>query len=245
MSVRCLVLCACLALAACGNGSASTADATSYPDGCAPVAALPAGATPTVATYPTIIIRDKSADPSFIHGACGASPGLDFDCAGLYRGGKLIAVVNSAVYLPASATGCVDLHTAATAAEGPLDGHVFQDSSQDSGYISLNGGALQLTFGGCNSGSSILDCDGQGITMPVQSGDEIDVWEVDSNYLLNSDTAADGNAWSGCTCYADEFELNLWPAPGDGSGAVLLPTRCDANPANGKWYAGSSTIHVP
>ncbi len=249
MSVRWLLALALVATAAvaCDSTASPQSDAAAYADGCGPVSdaiSAASDSTATVPSYTGIVIRDRSADPSFINGKCGASPGMDLDCVGLWRAGKLIAVgmPNAATYTAPPPPSCANAHDVTATATGPLDGHMGADSTQDSGYISLNGGAIAIQFGACNSGTTILDCDGLGGAVTLLSGDEIDVWEIDANYFANSDTAADGNAWDGCPCYAGEYEVDLRPTAG---AAIVLPTRCDANSADGRSYAGSHTVKVP
>lgn len=254
MSVRLTIALVFVAasLAACTGTSSADQDAVSG-DGCG-TGAGPSDAvgdadsgTATAALFTSIVIRDRSADPAFINGKCGASPGTDLDCVGLYRGGKLIAVgmPGTATYTSAQVNSCANTHNASTSAEGPLDGYMTADNAKDSGYISLNGGALEIQFGACKTGIHITNCDGRGDLVAIESGDEIDVWEVDRNYLTASGTGADGHAWDGCACYADEYEVDLRPTAHSGAGAVVLPTSCDANSADKKGYAGSMTIKVP
>ena len=126
----------------------------------------------------------------------------------------------------------------AASAAGPLDGHVYA-SNPDTGYISLNGGSLEIQFGACVTGSTITDCDGAGSVVEVMSGDEIDVWEVDGSYKAGSGTAADGNAYAGCACYADEYQVDLRPAIGSEAGSVYVPS--DPN----QYDKGSMTVKVP
>lgn len=191
-------------------------------------------------TYKSIVIVDKSADPKFINGACGSSPGTDLDAVGLYRGGKLIGVgkPGSANYDKSAATSCtVDAgKSAATSAEGPLDGHVYA-SKPDTGYISLNGGSIEIQFGACKTGTKITDCDGAGDIVDIMSGDEIDVWEVDGSYKAGSGSPADGNAYDGCVCYSDEYNVSVRVSKGVDAGSLWLP-------ATGT-YKGATTVKIP
>ncbi len=239
-----------MVLAACGATTAADGDAT---DGTSSDATTGDTATDTAmgdmsmgTTYKSIVIWDKSADPSFINGKCGSSPGADIDAVGLYRAGKLIAVgkPGTASYVTSAASTCTDTKNIPSTAEGPLNGHVYA-SNPDTGYISLNGGSLEIQFGACVTGTKITDCDGAGALTEVMSGDEIDVWEVDTSYKAGSGTAADGNAYSGCVCYADEYEVDARPAVGVDTGSVALPKAGDGNSADKKWYAGSTTVKIP
>lgn len=252
MSCRLLFACT-LFVASCAGSVSTDADASASRDGCGPSAASSdaigdvSAPAPATATYAAVVIRDKSADPAFINGKCGASPGMDLDCVGLYRADKLIAVgkPGTGTYLPTLPTVCGNPHDVTASADGPLDGFAYADNAQDSGYISLNGGAIELQFGACQTGSNITNCDGKGDPVLIESGDQIDVWEVDRNYLTGSGTGADGHAWDSCTCYAGEYTVELRPKVGDGTGAVPLPTFCDVNSPDGKVYVGSMTVNVP
>ena len=236
-----------MVLAACGATTAADGDAT---DGTGSDATTGDTATDTAmgdmsmtATYKSIVIVDKSADPAFINGACGKSPGTDLDAVGLYRAGKLIAVgkPGTANYDKSNATSCaVDANSdkaKATSAEGPVNAHVYPGATPDTGYICLNGGSLEIQFGACVTGSKITDCDGAGALVDVMSGDEIDVWEVDQSYKTGSGTAADGLADSSCVCRADEYNVSVRMAVGQDKDSLWLP-------ATGT-YAGSFTVKIP
>jgi hypothetical protein len=236
-------------LAACGATTNADGDATDGTGSDATVGNDTAGTdqdTMAMPTYKSIVIWDKSADPSFINGKCGSSPGADIDAVGLYRGGKLIAVgaTGTAKYVTSSASTCDNKKNLQASAEGPLNGHVFA-SNPDTGYISLNGGSIELQFAACKTGTTISDCDGAGALVDVMSGDEIDVWEVDGSYKAGSKTPADGNAYDGCVCYSDEYQLDARPTVGVDTGSVALPKAGDGNSADKKWYAGSTTVKVP
>lgn len=245
-----LSLASAMVLSACGATTSSDGDAT---DGTGSDATTGDTASDTAmgdmsmaVTYKSIVIWDKSADPSFINGKCGSSPGADIDAVGLYRGGKLIAVgkPGTAKYVSSAASTCDNKKNIETTAAGPLDGHVFEKTA-DTGYISLNGGSLEIQFGACKTGTKISDCDGGGDIVEIMSGDEIDVWEVDTSYKTGSGTAADGNAYDGCVCYADEYQVDARPSVGVDTGSIALPKAGEGNSADKKWYAGSTTVKIP
>lgn len=224
-------------LAACGTTASTSGDATTDGTGSDATTGTDdtsTGDTVTTKTYKAILIADKSADPTFANGKCGSSPGSDIDAVGLYRGGKLIAVgkVGSANFDTSKATTCADTKNDPKSAEGPLDGHVYA-SKPDTGYISLNGGSIELQFGACKTGTKITDCDGAGDLVAVQSGDEIDVWEVDTSYKAGGTGPAAGNAYDGCVCYADEYEVDIRTDKGVDAGSIVLTG------------AGSKTLTVP
>jgi hypothetical protein len=250
MPVR-LAVCLCLvvALAACGGGtSAADLDAAEVREGCGPTA--DAGTAAEV-TYAAITIRDRSPAAAPVNGVCDPRPGMDLDCVGLYRNGSLIAVglssaTTPAIFEPAANAPCANPHAVTASAAGPLDGHVFADTTQDSGYLSLNGGSLRIQFAACTvSTSNITNCDGAGDWVAIRSGDEIDVWQIDQNYLTESRTAAEGNAWAGCTCAPDAYEVDLLRDLANPTQQVVLPTFCEANSPTGNWYFGSHTVVVP
>ncbi len=233
-------------LTACGattsaDGDATGSDATTGTDATGTDAAT--GDTGPAVTYKSVVIWDKSQDPGYINGKCGASPGTDLDAIGLYRNNVLIGVgkPGTAIYTaPATASPCtVDAgKSKASSAEGPLDAHVYA-SSPDTGYISLNGGSLEMQFGACVSGTTITTCDGAGALIDILPGDQLDVWEVDTTYKAGSGTPADGNAYSGCVCYADEYQVDLRPTLGSEAGSVYVPS--DPN----QYDKGSMTVAVP
>ncbi len=259
------------ALAACGTTTSADGDATDGTGSDATVGADTTGDTATgdattgdtttgdtvaTATFKSIVIWDKSQEKV---DKCGTGPGTDLDAVGLYRAGKLIAVgaTGTAAYTAPvtplkdkAGTSCVagDGKNSAASAEGPLDAHVYASKS-DTGYISLNNGSLEIQFAACKTGTKITDCDGAGALVEIQSGDEIDVWEVDAAYKSGSSTPADGNAYgnftdapgtaNSCACYADEYQLDLRPTMGSEAGSVYVPASAT------DYNKGSKTIKVP
>lgn len=198
---------------------------------------------PTGATYQSIVIWDKSQDPGYINGKCGTSPGTDLDCVGLYRGGTLIAVGKpgtASFVAPAVASPCTVTanKSQASAAEGPLDAHVYA-SDPDTGYISLNGGSLEIQFGACVSGTTITDCDGAGAVVPIQTGDQVGIWEVDGTYKAGGSDPQSGNAFDGCVCYADQYQVDFRPTVGSELGSAYVPSDPNA------YDVGTTKITAP
>lgn len=184
------------------------------------------GADTTVAkkTFKSIVVWDKSEDPAFRNGKCGSSPGTDLDAVLLYRGGKLIAAakVGSASYDTSKATTCDNKKNIASSAEGPVNGKVFA-SNPDTGYISLNGGSIELQFGACSSTTEdVTKCDGAGALVEIMDGDQIDFYEVDTAYKPGSKTAMDGFAYDGCVCYKDQYQVDLRVDKGVDAGSMVL-----------------------
>ena len=175
-------------------------------------------------TYKSIVVWDKSEDPAFRNGKCGSSPGTDLDAVMLYRGQKLIGAgkVGSATYAPAEPVStCANTKNNAANAEGPVNGKVFA-SNPDTGYISLNGGSVELQFGACSTATEdVTKCDGAGAVIDIQEGDELDFYEVDTYYKPGSKTAMDGFAYDSCVCYQDQYQVKLYAAVGTGTGVVL------------------------
>jgi len=191
-------------------------------------------------TYKSIVIFDKSEDPTFVNGKCGSSPGSDIDAVALYRNNVLIAVgkPTSANYDTSKASTCDNKKNIASTVEGPLNGHVYA-SQPDTGYLSLNGGSVEIQFGKCGAGTDVLTCDGSGELVAVEDGDEIDVYEVDTTYKASGGGPEKGNAYDGCVCYADEYVVNLRTEKGLDAGSIVITTAKDGTP-----LAGSKTLSV-
>ena len=162
-----------------------------------------------------------------------AQPGPDIDAVGLYRTGadntkRLIGVARPAaesVTFAAASSACpLNEHASPSAASGRLDG------ANNGGFFSLNGGTLELKFGACSPDQKdMLSCDGKGETLTLQSGDEIDVYEIDQWY---ADT---GHMPQTCSCVAEYYELNLRGDFGGKDGQVCL----------GRYKGTTSHIRVP
>ena len=189
-----------------------------------------AGDTTAAATYKSIVVWDKSTDPPKDKaGKCTASPGTDLDAVALYgKDGKLKGVIKpgTAVYVESKTSECkADITTAkgkAASVEGPLDGKVVATGS-DSGYLSLGGGSVEFQIGACTKGTTVSDCDGAGAVVEIVSGDELDVYEVDTSYKKGGTGPQAGNAADICVCYADEYLIDLRPTLGSDTGSKSLP----------------------
>ena len=119
--------------------------------------------------------------------------------------------------------------------EGPPDGLV-QAVGDDAGYLSLNAGTLQIQVG---------DVTGTGPAKPLQSGDYIQVFEVDKTYI------ASGSAPATCSCLPEHFTVFLQTA--SGSLLSLAPvvidqawnTTCTALTALSTEGCGTTMFQVP
>jgi hypothetical protein len=138
----------------------------------------------------------------------GTGPGADIDSIDLVRGTQVIGVGlrASAVFSegqpgttndPCETCGSAMTNckysgaTVAARAEGIPDGKV-NESTDDIGYIALNGGLLWLQIGQLNGNSPVQD---------IQSGDKIVVHEVDKSYI------AEGSAFAGCLCAPEKYAV--------------------------------------
>jgi hypothetical protein len=119
--------------------------------------------------------------------------------------------------------------------EGPPDGFV-QSVGDDAGYFSLNAGTLQIQIG---------DLTGAGPAKQLQSGDYIQVYEVDQTYI------ASGSAPATCTCLPEHYTVSLQSAAG-----TVLPlqpvvidqatnTTCTALTALSTEGCGTTMFMVP
>ena len=152
--------------------------------------------------------------------ACGASnnPGSDIDAVALIRGGKVIGYgsMESSTYFTPGQTGdeCANgscsggtckyatvggVFTQADLVArtlGPPNAVIGNKSSDDTGYMSLNGGTLQLQIG---------DTNGKGSAQTIKSGDQIKVFEVDQS--LKNDT-------NGCVCTPEHYQVVIQTSAG-------------------------------
>jgi hypothetical protein len=227
-----------LGLGACG-GSDSEPDAGTTPTTSDAGAADAASAVDTAAAvdtapaapqYTWVAIQDHN-DPAT---ACATNgPGTDVDAVELSRGGVVIGyglkgtatfTANATPYCAPKSCGAgrdavckyavgSSVYTQAQLqafAEGPKDGKVFADVT-DTGYISLNGGTLQMQIG---------DQTGAGTAQVLQTGDVIKVYEVDQTYVSS------GDAFAGCLCAPESFVVSLQSADGQ-SVVALKPTKIE------------------
>jgi len=196
---------------------------------------------PKAKTFKAIVIWDKSEDPGYIDGKCGSSPGSDIDAVMLYRNGKLIGAgkVGTTNYSASASSSCDNKKNIAASAEGPVNGHVYA-SSPDTGYISLNGGSIELQFGACSTATQdATKCDGKGALIDVEPGDQIDIYEVDASYKPGTGTIVEGFAYAGCVCYSDEYQVDLRVDKGVDAGSVALPSS-----AKGLIFKGTEAYPV-
>lgn len=214
----------CIAGRKCVNGFCQDPDAIGA---CTPLAADAV----LSGSYPVLAITDRAVlTPSDC--SATAQPGADIDAVGLYRNGVLVAVgrvqapASSSTFLYTPASGACNLneHASPTTATGP------RDATGNVGFFSLNGGTLELQFAGCGNGAtSIEECDGKGEPVVPQSGDEIDVYEVDKWY---SDT---GRMPATCKCEGEKYELDLRTSLDVSVGQVCL----------GQYSGTTAQIRVP
>ena len=90
------------------------------------------------------------------------------------------------------------------------DGQVNPGSADDVGYLSLNGGTLQIQIG---------DLTGAGAAQEIMKGDQIKVYEVDKTYI------SDGYAPANCSCLPEHYTVSLQSAKG--AIVPLTPTLLD------------------
>ncbi|MGA7744931.1 MAG: hypothetical protein WBP56_07665 [Polyangia bacterium] len=197
------------------------------------------GSTPetgAAAAYTYVFIRDREFEqPNF---SCSASdaPGTDIDTVGLIRNNTVVGYTmkESAAFTPenvacaptdcagenckyASSSTTFSQTTLVSWTEGPPDAVVNQ-SGDDSGFMSLNGGSLQFQIG---------DLLGNGPAQTIRSGDQIKVFEVDP-------TPAHYQLWvqNGST------SLQLNPAQFDPANSAT----CGATPAPGETLGCGTTV---
>ncbi len=168
--------------------------------------------------------------------AATVQPGADIDAVGLYRPDsngvlRLIAVGHpgSASWLaPAVATPHCTTNTYAdpATATGPRD-----QSGDAKNFMSLNGGTLLLQLGLCSqpTQTEITTCDGAGAVVALQSGDELDIYEIDDYYV------AMGRMPATCACPPEDFQVSVQQDPSSTDDPVCL----------GLYTGTTSHIHVP
>jgi hypothetical protein len=197
--------------------------------------------TTTKQTFKSVLIFDKSEDPTFVNGKCGSSPGSDIDAIALWR--KIgttwtlmgVGKAGSANYDTSKASTCDNKKNIPASSEGPINGKVFK-SNPDTGYISLNGGSLELQIGACQSATEDEStCDGAGAIVDIMDGDQLDVFEVDKTYLPTGEGLQKGFAYDGCVCYADEYQVMLRTEKGVDAGSIFL------GDAGGSTYKGTQS----
>jgi hypothetical protein len=204
------------------SGPDASADATCQPDTTAKSEATSdaaaadmggdASAT-TSNTWATVVVTDKTKESD-----CKktTAPGAEIDAIAVYRKDQLIGVVavGSAVVIGTLQPTCGNNAFAnASTVEGPIDG------SESKGVFALNGGGVEVAFGGCSACTAhVADCDGKGDPVALQPGDELDVYELDTWHVGKLATAGK------CTCTSDPYEVKTRRKAGSDDGAFVLGT---------------------
>lgn len=156
------------------------------------------GSTPDTtpaSAYTFVFIRDKESDQFTFSCSATNAPGTDIDAVALIRKGQTVGYLlkGSAIFtaenvacIPSECSGqdCTYASSGSPVSdaqlisrtEGPPDA-VVRGSTNDTGYMSLNGGSLQFQIG---------DVLGKGPAQVLSSGDRIQVYEVDQRYKTAS-----------------------------------------------------------
>ncbi len=177
-----------------GDGSTASGDGSGADAG-------PLDVAPTPKTWSWVAIYDDTKT------CAGTGPGADIDAVALYRKGKLLGVgrPGSVQYVPPPLESCkLNGHNKEfdqAACAGPLGD--IDPVELAHGYLSLGGGWMAMQIGACaGAGKSLHDCDGLGEAIILQSGDEIDVYEVDTWYL-NTKNPKTGKPYITAQCKCD------------------------------------------
>ena len=211
-----------LGLAGCSAAEVSeeATDAGVTRDGSAPAdtAAAPG--------YTYVVIRDKESEQSTFSCNATNSPGTDIDAVALIRKDRVVGYLmkgtailtpESVTCAPAACSGqdCTYASSSFTIGEtelvsrteGPPDA-VVRGSTDDSGYMSLNGGSLQFQIG-----DGLAD----GPPQAISSGDRIEVYEVDQRYKTTSNAS---------NCTPEHYQLFVQTAASES--LQLHPVQFDA-----------------
>jgi hypothetical protein len=196
--------------AACGSGVVESAPV----DGGADASSVDSGVP---YKFVTIIDVERKVITSF---SCGGSngPGSDIDAVALIRGGKTIGYgsLDCPAYFTPSQTGdectkgscsggsCRYATVEGTFTQteliartmGPPNAVVSKSSTDDTGYLSLNGGTLQMQVG---------DSNGKGSAQTIKSGDQIKVFEVDQSQKTDA---------NGCVCTPEHYQVFIQDSAG-------------------------------
>ena len=222
-----------LGLAACSGSSGGDVDAAYSP--------LPDLAPAIVDTAPTAIDTAPVPEPltwlsiqDTEQNACSSNgPGSDIDAVELYDATGVLGVgmAGSARFTDnpmgnaCDNTDCpggnckyaaisltISRATLVAYTEGPADAQVLK-VGDDSGYLSLNAGTLEIQIG---------DPTGAQPAQTLKSGDYIKVFEVDQSYL------ASGAAYSGCVCAPEHYTVTALSATGN-TKVPLTAVQLDTN----------------
>ena len=232
-----------LGLGGCGSNTTDTPDTAPYyvPDAyvapttdaaVTPVsdAAVATDTTPITADpYIWVVIQDTEQNACSTNG-----PGADIDAVALVANtgaavGTVLGYGINATFTPnplgnacsnaqCSGQNCKYAYNGTTfteadlvaRTEGAQDGQV-NAVGDDVGYLSLNAGTLQLQIGDVTTGVG---------PMPIMTGDQIQVYEVDQTY------PADGYAPKTCSCLPEHYTVTLQNASGS-KRLPLTPTLLD------------------
>jgi hypothetical protein len=165
-----LALVAGVSVNACGAGTVADVP---LPDGGSD------GVSPSGYNYVAIIDVEKAQKGDDFSCSADKGPGSDIDAVALIRKGEIIGygLVGAAIYSKGQDNQCKDedcpdkqcKYTDQTAAEGAPNAEIKKDAD-DKGYLSLNGGTLQIRIG---------NKDGKSPEQTILPGDQIKVIEVD------------------------------------------------------------------
>ncbi len=254
-----------VSVAGCGEGTESALDAlgnpgtggtTGIPDGGSPgtggSTGTPDSGTPDTGggagTYQWLVIVDNETKPM----CTTTGPGPDIDSVSLQRAGAAVGVglTGSAMYMdlfsgtsgsPCTACGsmasCPNSGSAAAERVTGIRDAKSYEKMPDTGYASLNGGAIWLQIGSTM---------GEAPAQAIKSGDTLIVNEVDQTYIN------DGSAYEMCTCAPEKYSVYAYVTMGDfTTRAQLIPTAYRAaNTACGetvdaKLGCGTTEFTVP
>lgn len=155
------------------------------------------------------------------------SVGADIDVIAVYRGGQLIGVgkPGTVKFLPGAKPLCATwgvsgqcsygtiaaiCHNDPQDVAGGLNTKMYADATPDTGYFGLGSGTVEVQIGGCTvSTDKVSQCDGNGPVVTLQSGDEVDVYEVDATYQKGGGGEAAGIAPDKCpnVCKPEAYEV--------------------------------------
>jgi hypothetical protein len=204
-------------------------------------------------TFVSIVDLERKADANF---SCSETngPGSDIDAVALLRDGKVVGyglagsvafarggTADECANSACSSGNCKYASISSTFSEadlvartlGPPDA-VVNKSSDDKGYLSLNGGTLQLQIG---------DTSGKGSAQTFKSGDQIKVFEVDQAQKTDA---------NGCVCKPEHYQVIIQDK--DGSSLALKPVQfipensdvCGTAPGPNDFYGcGTTAFAVP
>lgn len=202
------------------------------------------GAEATAASgYNYVAIIDVERQQKGEDFSCSAEqgPGADIDAVALIRKGEVIGygLLDSAIYSESESNQCKDedcpdkecKYTDRTnASEGPADA-VIEENGDDEGYLSLNGGVLQIRIG---------QKDGQEPAQDILPGDQIKVFEVDQRKETDDRTCAP-ERYQVLLQKAGSDDIELRPAQFDKANASV----CGSSPSSDTQFGcGTSVFDV-